>query len=37
VLASESGYQCETAPVLLDGRLYCRNHTQLVCLDLKAK
>jgi len=37
VLAPQGGYQCETSPVLLDGRLYCRNHTQLVCLDLRGK
>lgn len=37
VFNSESGYECETAPLLLDGRLYCRNHTQLVCFDLRAK
>jgi outer membrane protein assembly factor BamB len=30
-------FQFETAPLLLDGLLYCRNHTQLVCFDLRAK
>ena len=37
VLTSEAGYECETAPLLLRGRLYCRNHSQLVCLDLREK
>jgi len=35
VFNPESGYECETAPVLFDGRLYCRNHTQLICFDLR--
>lgn len=35
VLETAGGYQCETAPVLLGGLLYCRNHTQLVCYDLR--
>lgn len=35
VLSSEAGYECETAPLLLNGLLYCRNHTQLVCFDLR--
>ncbi len=35
VLSSEAGYECETAPLLLKGLLYCRNHTQLVCFDLR--
>ena len=37
VLTSEAGFECETAPLLLNGRLYCRNHTQLVCVDLRGK
>lgn len=38
VLASVGGgHQAQTAPVLLDGRLYCRNHAQLVCFDLRPK
>jgi outer membrane protein assembly factor BamB len=28
--------RCWTAPSLADGRLYLRNHTELVCLDLHA-
>jgi glucose dehydrogenase len=28
--------RCWTIPVLLDGRLYARNHTTAVCLDLSA-
>jgi outer membrane protein assembly factor BamB len=28
--------RCWTAPSLADGRLYLRNHTELVCLDLNA-
>jgi outer membrane protein assembly factor BamB len=28
--------RCWTAPSLADGRLYLRNHTELVCLDLRA-
>jgi outer membrane protein assembly factor BamB len=31
------GHQAQTSPVLLDGLLYCRNHTQFVCFDLRAK
>jgi outer membrane protein assembly factor BamB len=34
---SASGFQFETAPLLLDGLVYCRNHTYLVCFDLRAK
>jgi outer membrane protein assembly factor BamB len=37
VLRSATGFQFETAPLLLDGYLYCRNHTQLVCFDLRGK
>jgi outer membrane protein assembly factor BamB len=36
VPAGSSGYQCQTAPVLLDGRLYVRNHTDLICFDVGA-
>ncbi len=36
IFSGAGGFECETAPLLLDGRLYCRNHTQLVCFDLRA-
>jgi outer membrane protein assembly factor BamB len=29
--------RCWTAPSLWEGRLYLRNHTELVCLDLRAR
>ena len=37
VKSAAGSFQFETAPLLLDGLLYCRNHTQLVCFDLRAK
>ncbi len=37
VFRAEAGYECETAPLLLGGLLYCRNHTQLICYDLRGK
>ncbi len=35
IFKAESGYECETAPLLFGGLLYCRNHTQLICFDLR--
>jgi hypothetical protein len=37
VLSSQGGFQFETAPLLLDGLVYVRNHTQLLCFDLRGK
>lgn len=37
ILQSSGGYQCNTAPVLVGGRLYCRNHSQLICFDVRGK
>jgi hypothetical protein len=30
-------WMAEKPPTLVNGRLYVRSHTQLVCLDLAAK
>jgi outer membrane protein assembly factor BamB len=35
IFASAAGFECETAPLLLNGLLYCRNHEQLICFDLR--
>jgi hypothetical protein len=37
IFKQEPGYECETAPLLLDGLLYCRNHSQMICFDFRAK
>ncbi|HZZ80359.1 MAG TPA: PQQ-binding-like beta-propeller repeat protein [Gemmataceae bacterium] len=37
VFNAQPGFECETAPLLLNGLLYCRNHTQLICFDLRSK